>query len=155
MGRSIVFTRAHESEQLGIHDNRSEKLSAGLHQLDVFVMEGTWLNGLNHQNAGRSPLHHQGSGQERGEALLTRLREIAEPSILSGSFEGNRLAVLRHPSDQTVAHTESHMADRSRIKPDRGAQQEGFALGLPQIDRADVGIQALGDQIGNIRERLL
>ena len=47
------------------------------------------------------------------------------------------------------------MADRSGVQTNGGAQKKRFALRLSQIDRADVCVQTLGDQIGDIRERLL
>ncbi|RIL07281.1 MAG: hypothetical protein DCC71_03515 [Proteobacteria bacterium] len=47
-----------------------------------------------------------------------------------------------------------HAADRLRRQPLGGAQREALALGLGQVDGADVGIEAFGDAVDDVAQRL-
>ena len=118
-------------------------------------METSRIDGLDDQDTRRPTLHNQRGCQEGCKSFFARLREISEAGILSSSFKSNGLAILGDPADQTISHAQADMADRSGVQTNGGAQKKRFALRLSQIDRADVCVQTLGDQIGDIRERLL
>jgi hypothetical protein len=70
-------------------------------------------------------------------------------------LDGDHLAALRGETDQTLTEGQAHNADGFLSQTNRRTQRQVFQIGVAQVDTADVCVQPLGDQIGDIRQRLL
>ena len=74
--------------------------------------------------------------------------------MLLGVFDGERRTGVGDEPDEALADREMNPTDRFGRETPRRAQRELRAVGLDQIDRADVGIESLGDPIDDVAERL-
>jgi hypothetical protein len=57
-------------------------------------------------------------------------------------------------ADEALSDAEPHAADGGLVEPHRGGERERRAVGARQVDRADIGVEPLRDQIRDVVERL-
>jgi hypothetical protein len=57
-------------------------------------------------------------------------------------------------TDQALSKGEEHLSHRAPVEADGGSEQQVLEIGLRQVDRADVGVQALGDEIDDVVQGL-
>jgi hypothetical protein len=70
-------------------------------------------------------------------------------------LEGDRLTALGGETHQPLAVGEANLADRVGVETDRRAERQAANVGVGQIDRTDIRIQPLGDEIRDVRQGLL
>jgi hypothetical protein len=74
--------------------------------------------------------------------------------VLARVLDGQRRAVLRDHSDQPLADRELDAPDGVGGQALGCAQRQALAVGLGQVDGADVGVEALGDAVDDVAQRL-
>ena len=151
----LVRRRRHQSEELGVDHDRCEKRRTGLQQLDVRLVEATGLHRLDHDHADHDALHDQGRRQQRREALLPGLREVAVVRMALGVLDRDRLAALRRHADEPFSERHLDVADRAGLESHRRRQGEDVHLGVDRVDRANVRIEPLRHEVRDVGEGLL
>jgi hypothetical protein len=58
-------------------------------------------------------------------------------------------------ADQPFTEGKTHLPHRTLVEADGGPEHQVLEIGLGQVDRADVGVQALGDEIDDVVQGLV
>jgi hypothetical protein len=112
------------------------------------------LDGLHHDDAHeQAALEHRGA-EERVIQVLAGLREVLEARVSRGVGYHERRELLGRQAHQPFVQTHPHAAHARRIEADGGRQLEVPAIGVEQIDRADVALELLLDGACDVGERL-
>ena len=75
--------------------------------------------------------------------------------MLPRLLDHDRLPALGREPYQALVAAQMDAADRLASQPDRGAQHEYRQIAAGQVERADVGIETLRDEVDHVRERLV
>ncbi len=65
------------------------------------------------------------------------------------------LAALRRHADEALAEGQPDVADGLGVEADRGAERQMTEIGVRQIERTDIRVEALGHEVDDVRQRLL
>ncbi len=157
--RAPLLAAGDHREQLRVHHHRRDQLRTRLEQLHLRIAEASRLARLHHEHADREAFagqaaHFERRGGERRELLLARFREVAIGGVLLRVGKRLRFAARRHVPDEALADRELHLADGALVEPHRGRERERCAIGAGQVDGADIGIEPLRDEVGDVVERL-
>ena len=116
--------------------------------------EAPGLGGLDDEHALDHPLLDQRDAQEGVVGVLAGLAEVLEPRMLGGVLDHDRPELLGHEARQALVHPHPHPADALGAEADRRRQHQVRPVGLDQVDRADVGLEPLLDQLDDVGQRL-
>jgi ribosomal protein S14 len=112
-------------------------------------------DGLHHQHTEGKAANDKRCGEERGVALLAGFREVAKVGVVLGAVQREWLTRVGDLPDEPFTAGQSHIADGTLLEPLGGSQHEAVRAGLAQVDRADVRVETLGDQVDDIAKRLV
>ena len=121
------------------HDFQTIYAVAGKHAGDF---------GLHHQHAEGFAQALDGDAEERGKDFLAGFGHEAKTLFgrgVGGVYWG---AGARHPAHQPFADAQAGLVDSLFVQAFGGAQLQGFGV-AEQVDRADVGLGGVGDQVGD------
>jgi hypothetical protein len=86
--------------------------------------------------------------------ILACLAEILEPWMIPSLFYSDGPDFLSHKSGQPFMKTHPQCADALRPKADRGGEHQRRAVGFEQVGRAHIRLKTIGNQGGDIHQRL-
>ena len=115
-----------------------------------------WDSGLNRENPDRHTSNDQRHRHERLEAFLTGLGEVSVIGMLARVLDDDRLAALRCQPDESLSEAQFDPTHRFPVKSHRGTEPQAVQIRAgQQIDRTDVGVEALGHEVDDVAERLI
>ena len=120
---------------------------------DIVVAEQPRLDGLDHEDALQHAAIDDGHAEERSIRVLARFAEILEPRVQRRVGDDQRLQLFGHEAGEPLAEPHADAADAFGAKSDRRGEDQGGAIGLEQIHRADVGLEPRLNEVHDVRER--
>ena len=110
----------------------------------------SWLNsrgpgGLHHQHADGCLLRVDGNAEEGVVPFFAGLGKVQEAGMRRGVHDHHGVACLHHQSGQSLVDGHGHPPHGRLVEAPRGAECQPPALGIEQVDRADLGLHALRD----------
>ena len=89
------------------------------------------------------------------ELLLPGLGEVAVLGMRGRVHHRHGLAALGGVTDESLSEGETNLVECALVQTDGGSELQVLEVGLGQVDRADVGVQALGDEIDDVVQGLV
>ena len=119
----------------------------------IVVAEGPRLRRLHDEHALQHAAIDDRHAEERAVGILAGLAEVLEPRVLRRVRDEHRPQLLGDQPGQPFADAHLHQPDALRPQADGGRQHQRGAIGLEQVDRADVGVEPLLDQVDDVGQR--
>ena len=120
----------------------------------VVGVEGARLDGLHDQHALQQPAIDDRHAEERAVRVLAGLAEVLEARMRRRVGDDLRPQLLGDQAGQALGQPHADAADALRPQADRRRQHQVGAIGLEQVDRADVGLEPLLNQVDDVGQRL-
>ena len=131
------------------HDRRQLRARRRQHA-EVVVAERPRLRRLHDQDALQHAAIDHRHADERAIRVLSRLVEVLEARVLRRVAHEHRPQLLGDQPCQPLGDPHLHPADALRPQADRGRQHQRRAVGLEQVDGADVGDEALLNEVDDV-----
>ena len=148
--RAVHGAGADEGAELGhLGDDHGDDLEG----VDLVVGIVARLAVLHHEDAEDLAEALDRHAEEAREALLAGLGQVAVAAGVRGVGGGERLGGLGDLADEALADAEAGEVHRLRVEPLGGGELEHVLAA--EVDRADLGDEALGDQADDAVEPFL
>ena len=149
-GEPLMHRRHELPDGARLADNRRQLRAGGRQQLDVLVGEGARLARLHDEHALQHAAIDHRHAHERAKRILAGIAEVLEPRMRDRIGHDHRLHLFGHQTGQAFGDPHPDLPDAFRPQPLGRGQHEVRAIGLEQIDRADVGGKPLANQRGDV-----
>ena len=140
----LVF--ADRFQQAGVDDDGRSLKGDGRQGADVFGAELARFLGLDGENPDRGLAVEQGEAEKRMEALFAGFLEIAVTGMFFRLLDCHHRAFFRRQAGETFADFHGDLADRLAGQALAGAKTQGLLIVFNQVDGADFGTHAFGNQ---------
>jgi hypothetical protein len=122
-------------------------------QRGLGAREAPARQGLRHQHPdGLLPPFLDRNPEKRVESFLAGFGEVFVARMAHRVGDRHRLAFFDHQPNQPLAHAHRHSSDRLAVETHGCAQDQPLALGIEQIQRADLRLHPLGDRRDDLVE---
>ena len=150
----LVRRRDELSERARLADDRRQLRAGHRQQPHVFGAEGAGVDRLDDEDALQQAAIDDRHAEERAIGILARLGKVLEARMRRGIGDELRLGALGHQAGEALGQAHADAADALGAQADRRREHEVRAIGLEQVDRADVGVEPPLDQVDDVVEGL-
>ena len=138
------------ADRARLADDRRQLRAGGRQHAEIVVAERPRLGRLHDQHALQHAAIDHRHADERAIRILSRLAEVLEARVLRRVAHEDRPELLGDQAGQPFVDAHLHQADALRPQPDRRRQHQRGAIRLEQVDRADVGDEALLNEVDDV-----
>ncbi len=152
--QALLCGRDEAIERAGLADHGRHLHGGGDQHARILLAELAHGGGLQHQHALQRAAVNQGNAQERLVGILAGFAKVLETGMLVDLLDRHRTHLLGDQADQALVQAQAQGADGLGAEPDRRGQHQIGAIGFEQVGRAHLGLEAPGNQGGNLHEDL-
>jgi hypothetical protein len=121
--------------------------------MNLVLAKNTRLHGLHYQYALQNSPVDEWNPEERLVIIFPGFREVLEARVSECLLHGHRTHLFRDEPRQSFVNCHSQMADALASQADRCGQHQVGSIGLQQISRTNIGIEALGNECDDVHQR--